>query len=131
VKSNANYFELDPVKIDSILIGDKHFEFIKNTYFEILFKGEVSLLKKYVASVEKPSYVPALNTGSKESRWKISENYFLLVANDVREITSSRRALKKALYGQQDLLSYLESSDQKISSYQDIVALLALFYTRP
>lgn len=131
LKSSANYFELNPMKIDSILIGDKHFEFIKGVYFELVFKGEVSLLKKYEARVEKPSYVPALNTGSKESSWKMTENYFLLVTNEVREISPNKRALKKALYDQRELLGYLESSDQKINSYQDMVTLLTLFYSRP
>ena len=119
-------WEIEALKIDTIRADDRKFITIGGGYYQTLNNGTISLLKKYKASLLKPNYIPALNTGSKQSRWQISDTYFLQVKDELTEISLSKKAFQKSLSLSPDDLKKIEAKGLKFNKEADVIAILLL-----
>lgn len=76
---------LDRAKVSSISIGSQTFIVINNAYYQVIADGRITLLKKYLKTIQKGQYNPAINAGSRNDFWVVEHSYFIWQNNTLSE----------------------------------------------
>ena len=120
----SQVLEIDHLRLDTIIVGRMKFVTINDQYFEVIGNGKIPLLKKYTAEVRKPDYIPALDTGSKVSRWEISNSYFIRYNSALHKVSLSKASIKKELDLDISFVKEMERIGLKFNSAEDLVQIL-------
>jgi hypothetical protein len=96
-KSGQTVGYLDKNRVRVIIVGKEKFSLINKGYYLVLAEGKYTLLKKYRAVKQKPTYNPALNSGSRNESWSIEDSYFLLKGNDLVPVKLTKKSITDAL----------------------------------
>lgn len=70
-----------------------NYDKIKPSFFEILVDGKVKLLEYTKVNIQKPDYVEAFNTGSKDIKITKSKQLFITQSNEVLKLKPNKRAV--------------------------------------
>lgn len=116
--------ELNENRIDSIFIDNRKFISIEGGYYEIISDSNILFLKRHKAEILRPDYVPALNTGNKNRRWKINTSYFLKVDSLLSPISLTKSSILNVLKLNSDQLSDIQKKGYKFTKESDVVLIL-------
>lgn len=124
VRENSVVLEIDEHLIDTIIVKDLKFVSIQDNYYQLLGKRGIPFLKKYIAEIQKPNYIPALNTGTKTSHWEIKKYFFVFHQSEVKPISLTKNSLQKVLSLDQMTLKQIEDKGLKFKRENDVIAIL-------
>lgn len=70
-----------------------NYDKVKPSFFEILVDGKVKLLEYTKINIQKPDYVEAFNTGSKDIKITKEKEYFITQGNEVLKFKPNKRSV--------------------------------------
>jgi hypothetical protein len=116
--------ELNEKRIDSILVENQKFITLEGGYYAILSSSNISFYKKYKAEILRSDYVPALNTGNKNRRWKINNLYFLMINSVLTPVTLTKSSIQNVLNLNKEQLADIQKKGYKFTRESDVVLIL-------
>lgn len=124
VRDNSQVLEIDEDLIDTLVVKDLKFVSIQGDYYQLLGKKGVPFLKKYKAEVQKPNYIPALNTGSKTSNWQINKYFFVFHQSEVKPISLTKNSIQKVLGLDEETIKEINRKGLKFNRESDVITIL-------
>jgi len=94
------------------------------TFFEVIEKGEYSLLIHHSAIKQKPNYNVALDTGSKSEKVIKKEAYYLMEMDKVFEIPRKKKAAEKFFSKYSHAKKYLKDNKVNFKKTEDLKKLV-------
>lgn len=124
VRDNSQVLEIDEDLIDTLVVKDWKFISIQGDYYQLLGKKGVPFLKKYKAEIQKPNYIPALNTGSKISNWQINKYFFVFHQSEVKPISLTKNSIQKVLGLDEKTIKQINKRGLKFNRESDVIIIL-------
>lgn len=124
VRYNSQVLEIDEDLIDTLVVKEWKFVSIQGNYYQLLGKEGVPFLKKYKAEIQKPNYIPALNTGSKTSHWQINKSFFIYHQSEVKPISLTKNSIQQVLGLDDEAIKQINKRGLKFNRESDVIIIL-------
>lgn len=124
VRGNSQVLEIDDHLIDTLAVKDWKFVSIQGKYYQLLSNKGVPFLKKYKAEIQKPNYIPALNTGSKTSHWQINKYFFVFHQSEVKPISLTKKSIQQVLGLDDETIKQISEKGLKFNRESDVITIL-------
>jgi len=93
-------------------------------FFEVLSDGELKLLQYTRFWVKKPTYVPALDTGSKDTQLMKEQHYYLARDKEAEKFSPGKSALLKWMQDQKGAMeTFLKTRDFNYKNPRDLATI--------
>lgn len=123
-KSGQTVGYLDKKKIKAIIIGKEKFSILNKGYYLVLAEGKHTLLKKYRAVKQNPTYNPALNSGSRNESWSMEDSYFLLKGKELVPVRLTKKSITDALALDKSSQELVKEKGLSFTKEDDVVQLV-------
>ena len=131
VKIKGKKFAFPPHMMNGFVYTNllKEREFVKikmngnNEIFELLVKGEYSLLRTDEVEVKNSNYVPALDVGSTGQSSVIKEKFFVKVNDRMKEIPKKKKEAEALFRKYRGFKKYSENNKTNFKKQEDLIKL--------
>lgn len=130
LKMKDNYYRIQSDFVDEIkLLSSDLFIVVqveKGGYelVEKLVDGPITLLSMPYIKIKKASYNVALDFGSKRDKASKKNSFFLMIDDDLIELPTKKKKLKKVLKDYPELLEFLNSQKIKLKNRSNLITVI-------
>ncbi|MBC7922942.1 MAG: hypothetical protein H7Z75_17840 [Ferruginibacter sp.] len=101
-------------------------------FFEVLGEGELKALLHTKLWVKNPTYVAALDVGSKDAQILKNQQYYCVRGNEVEKLGPGRSGLLKRMQDKKDAVrAYLRSRDFDLRNPRDLATIFTYYNRLP
>jgi len=99
----------------------------ENGFFEIVFKGKVSLLRKYEIEILRANYSMQFDTGYKNDRLSLKQELYLQKDNQAAVANKKNKLLEVLSDKNNDVILYIKREKLSVKDHRDLIKILAFY----
>ena len=134
-QNNIAYAIGTPDSISDILLSGKVFIYkeytkankIRKGFFEVIFKGKVSLLNKYKIEFIHSNYNVALDIGNKNDRLELNQQLYLQQENQIIPLDKKNKLIEILNNKNKEISDYMNKEKLSGKKQQDVIKILTYY----